>query len=128
MDVIFAVDDAVAWHADNIDRNRDHYSSLAMLGAGAVAAVQRQTGSAHLYFNPYVELPGEGASRADSSGQDGGALGPGPMHIKYGVIEYRDLEDDVRHWRSLYVAGRLQVRGIHRDSAVALACRGALFG
>ena len=34
LDFIVAVDDARAWHKENIEKNRSHYSSLACCGAG----------------------------------------------------------------------------------------------
>lgn len=85
-DVVLAVDDPAAWHAENLTRNREHYSGLAWFGPSAIAAVQRRgTG---LYFNPYARV---------SSGR----------LLKYGVVSRSVLEDDLSHWNSLYVAGRM---------------------
>ena len=75
VDLIFAVDDATAWHQANIEANPSHYSGqaalaerhaaftaavalgLAVLGAEAVAKVQ-DWGAAKLYYNPYVTVDG----------------------------------------------------------------------
>ena len=85
-DVVLAVDDPAAWHAENLTRNREHYSGLAWFGPSAIAAVQRR--GAGLYFNPYARV---------SSGR----------LLKYGVVSRSVLEDDLSHWNSLYVAGRM---------------------
>ena len=73
-DVVLAVDDPAAWHAENLTRNREHYSGLAWFGPSAIAAVQRR--GAGLYFNPYARV---------SSGR----------LLKYGVVSRSVLEDDV---------------------------------
>ena len=57
-DFILAVDNAREWHAQNIARNRNHYSGLAVLGAGFVSAVQENFG-AGVYYNTHVEIIGE---------------------------------------------------------------------
>lgn len=51
-----------------------------------MAAVQRKFG-AKVYFNPLVRLDG--------------------VLIKYGVVTVDDMAEDLRHWESLYLAGRL---------------------
>ena len=40
IDLVFAVDDPVSWHRENLRRHRDHYSSIGALGAQQVASVQ----------------------------------------------------------------------------------------
>jgi hypothetical protein len=40
IDLVFAVDDPVAWHEENIARNPHHYSFLRFLGAANVASFQ----------------------------------------------------------------------------------------
>ena len=85
-DVVLAVEDPAAWHAENLTRNREHYSGLAWFGPSAIAAVQRR--GAGLYFNPYARV---------SSGR----------LLKYGVVSRSVLEGDLSHWNSLYVAGRM---------------------
>lgn len=62
MDLIVTVDDPVAWHRENISRNRRHYSFLASFGPKLVANMQENWG-ARIYYNPYVTL----ASRVMSS-------------------------------------------------------------
>ena len=99
-DVVLAVEDPEAWHAENLARNREHYSGLAWFGPSAIAAVQRR--GAGLYFNPYARV---------SSGR----------LLKYGVVSRSVLEDDLSHWSSLYVAGRMhkpvRVLRDHADTA-----------
>ena len=93
VDLVFAVSDPLAWHADNLSRNRAHYSALGALGAAAVARVQTSSG-ARMYYNTLVPLPREARGA------------PGQM-MKYGVIHSEDLLDDLLTWRHLYAAGRL---------------------
>ena len=103
-DVVLAVEDPTAWHTENLARNREHYSGLAWFGPSAIAAVQRR--GAGLYFNPYARV---------SSGR----------LLKYGVVSRSVLEDDLSHWNSLYVAGRMHkpVRVLcdHADTAALAA-------
>ena len=54
LDLIFVVDDAEAWHAENLDRNRHHYSSLSHFGSSAIAKTQRA--SAGVYYNTLVKF------------------------------------------------------------------------
>ena len=84
-DVVFAVEDPEAWHRENLERHREHYSGLAWFGPQAVATVQDR--GAGLYYNPYASVHGR--------------------LIKYGVISRMALEDDLRHWSALYVSGRM---------------------
>ena len=103
-DVVLAVEDPEAWHSENLVRHREHYSGLAWFGPSAIAAVQR-TG-AGMYFNPYARV---------ASGR----------LLKYGVVSRAVLEDDLEHWSSLYVAGRMHkpvsVLREHADTAALAA-------
>jgi hypothetical protein len=67
-----------------------------------VAAVQRNFG-AKVYFNPFVRLDG--------------------VLLKYGVVTVDDMAEDLRHWESLYLAGRLHkpVVELQPDAAIAEA-------
>lgn len=93
VDLVLAVADPLAWHAENLRRNGAHYSALGRLGAAAVARVQR-AGGGRLYYNTLVPLPPA-------------ARGAPGQTMKYGVISTADLLDDLLHWRHLYVAGRM---------------------
>ncbi|KAM5279852.1 phosphatidate cytidylyltransferase, mitochondrial [Ctenodactylus gundi] len=87
LDFVFAVEDPAAWHAENLKRNWSHYSLLRVLGPKTVAAVQGDCG-AGVYYNTLVPCEGR--------------------LIKYGVISTGVLIEDLLHWSTLYVAGRLQ--------------------
>lgn len=87
VDLIFAVDDPIRWHAINIEQYPRHYSFLKNFGPGAISWVQQRLG-AGVYFNPFVTING--------------------IQIKYGVASVASLRDDLTNWRSLYLAGRLQ--------------------
>lgn len=83
-------------------QHRDHYSSLAALGSGAVTRVQDKWG-AGVYFNPYITVNG--------------------TVIKYGVVNLDTLCTDLSEWNTLYLAGRLQkpVKILRDDPRVRLA-------
>lgn len=87
LDFIFAVDDPLEWHAQNLEQNRQHYSILGSLGPKPVVWTAERLG-AGTYFNTAVWWRGH--------------------MIKYGVIGTQLLYDDLQHWDSLYIAGRMQ--------------------
>ena len=87
LDIIFAVDDPMDWHSQNIISNPTHYSFVRRLPSSFLLRLQRS--SAGLYYNPFVKLRG-----MDSL-------------VKYGVISTADLKRDLREWRTLYVSGRM---------------------
>ncbi|TYZ68976.1 hypothetical protein PybrP1_000210 [[Pythium] brassicae (nom. inval.)] len=93
LDLVFAVDDPVAWHAANLERNSGHYSLLRLLGARGLADFQENYG-AGVYYNTLVPL-----QSADP------ALGS--RMIKYGVVSVQTLCADLRDWRTLYLSGRM---------------------
>ena len=85
IDLIFVVDDAARWHADNMaGGNAAHYSGIAYFGGRAVAEVQHAGGG--MYYN-----------HANVHGR----------RLKYGVITRHALNDDLQAWSSLYASGRL---------------------
>ena len=107
VDVILCVDDPVAWHSANLASNASHYSWLGACGAAAVARVQ-ESGAAGVYFNTLVPVAGGGAD----------AL------MKYGVVAAARVDEDLRRWSSLYVAGRLHKPVVwvdEPDEAIAAA-------
>ncbi|XP_029358101.1 phosphatidate cytidylyltransferase, mitochondrial isoform X4 [Echeneis naucrates] len=86
LDFVFAVDDPVTWHTLNLLQNRKHYSILKLLGPTKISSIQNEHGAA-VYYNTLVPVDGR--------------------IIKYGVISTASLIDDLMHWKTLYVAGRL---------------------
>ncbi|XP_065834250.1 phosphatidate cytidylyltransferase, mitochondrial-like [Oscarella lobularis] len=88
LDLVFAVENPIAWHAENIERNARHYSCLKRFGHETVAAVQERYG-AGVYYNTLV------------SHRESGRL------IKYGVISVGALLRDLTDWDTLYISGRL---------------------
>uniref|UniRef100_W5N972 Phosphatidate cytidylyltransferase, mitochondrial n=1 Tax=Lepisosteus oculatus TaxID=7918 RepID=W5N972_LEPOC len=86
LDFVFAVDDPVSWHTMNLMKNHKHYSFLRYLGPRHVSNVQSQHG-ARVYYNTLVQCDGR--------------------MIKYGVISTDALIEDLFHWKTLYIAGRL---------------------
>ena len=53
IDFIFAVDDPVAWHRKNLQKNPEHYSALRILGPKGITWVQDRIG-AGVYYNTLV--------------------------------------------------------------------------
>ncbi|XP_021265368.1 phosphatidate cytidylyltransferase, mitochondrial isoform X2 [Numida meleagris] len=86
LDFVFAVDDSVTWHMMNLLKNRSHYSFLKIFGPKQISNIQSY--GAGIYYNTLVPCNGR--------------------MIKYGVISTDTLIDDLLHWKTLYVAGRLQ--------------------
>ncbi|XP_043978470.1 phosphatidate cytidylyltransferase, mitochondrial [Gambusia affinis] len=86
LDFVFAVDDPVTWHTMNLLQNRRHYSILKILGPTKISSIQNDYG-ASVYYNTLVPIDGK--------------------IIKYGVISTDSLIDDLMHWNTMYVAGRL---------------------
>ncbi|XP_075288539.1 phosphatidate cytidylyltransferase, mitochondrial isoform X2 [Opisthocomus hoazin] len=86
LDFVFAVDDSVTWHMMNLLKNRSHYSFLKVFGPKQISSIQSY--GAGIYYNTLVPCNGR--------------------MIKYGVISTDTLIDDLLHWETLYVAGRLQ--------------------
>lgn len=87
IDLIVAVDDAEAWHIQNMSNNPWHYSSpLSFLGPRAAASLQRSDFGARVYYNTILS----------------------PRPFKYGVVSTADLTTDLTQWESLYISGRMQ--------------------
>jgi len=86
VDLVIAVDDARRWHAENLSRNRKHYSLFRLFGAKRIAYYQTHY-PANVYYNTLVSV--------------------GNRYIKYGVIETGHLITDLLDWNHLYISGRL---------------------
>lgn len=105
LDVVFAVDDAEAWHAENLARNPQHYTWLARAaGAAAISCVQNSAFGARVWYNAMVPVPAPALAGAGA----GAVVAVGaPRSMKYGVITTAALQADLLAWTTLYVAGRL---------------------
>jgi translocator assembly and maintenance protein 41 len=127
LDVVFAVDDAEAWHAENLARNPRHYTWLARAaGAHAIARVQNSAFGARVWYNAMVPLPADALRGAPPPPPP--PPGAPPRTMKYGVITTAALQADLLHWTTLYVAGRLHkpVRRLGAALPRAAPLRGAL--
>mmetsp|Transcript_11264 Transcript_11264/g.24264 ORF Transcript_11264/g.24264 Transcript_11264/m.24264 type:complete len:394 (-) Transcript_11264:610-1791(-) len=104
IDFIFAVEDSMQWHKQNIAKNPEHYSWLARSSYGhhVVCGIAQHVGVG-VHFNTLVPLEGQ--------------------MVKYGVVDAAALEDDLLTWRHLYVAGRMHkpVLTLVQDSTVLAA-------
>lgn len=85
-DFIFAVDDSLTFHKQNMKCNFSHYSFLKYAGSEIVKEIQEGFGS-KMYFNTLIEVEN--------------------TLIKYGVISTNHLIEDLLDWQTLYVSGRL---------------------
>lgn len=54
LDLIFVVDDAEVWHAENLKRNCHHYSFLRHFSSDVVTKIQRAGGG--VYYNTLVKI------------------------------------------------------------------------
>ena len=54
LDLVFAVDNPMTWHEENLERNRYHYSFLRHLGTKSVTSIQKL--SAGVYYNTLVTV------------------------------------------------------------------------
>jgi translocator assembly and maintenance protein 41 len=82
LDIVLAVEDPLAWHSANLQRNPTHYSWVRHFGPSAVVRVQDLAAS--VYYN--CTWPS----------------------LKYGVISTSRLIQDLQQWQTLYIAGRMQ--------------------
>lgn len=87
VDLVFGVKDPKEWHKQNMREHPEDYSTFARTFGSTITAKIAETGTG-LHYNPFVPF-------------DGG-------EIKYGVIGKDHLVDDLKNWRTLYVAGRMQ--------------------
>ncbi|KAJ0407581.1 hypothetical protein ATCC90586_006224 [Pythium insidiosum] len=133
IDLVFAVDDPLAWHTENLARNASHYSFLQYFGADAITRVQvRPRGGADMCWGSLMaadSAPTGKLWRWDLL-QHAGTTGPdrelvtatdgstphqvplasaaiGNRLIKYGVVSTDTLCRDLTDWSSLYLSGRM---------------------
>jgi len=102
IDMIFVVNNSKQWHAQNLQSNSEHYSTMMRhSGSSCVTSLQRNYG-ARIYYNTLVEL-----RNSDAEKQQLEATSVAPQLYKYGVIEQEDFERDLTTWETLYCSGRL---------------------
>ncbi|XP_050568690.1 phosphatidate cytidylyltransferase, mitochondrial isoform X2 [Cygnus atratus] len=107
LDFVFAVDDSVTWHMMNLLKNKSHYSFLKVFGPKQISNIQSY--GAGIYYNTLVPCNGRNFwSWLPCFDDNLWKLRMCKLMIKYGVISTDALIDDLLHWRTLYVAGRLQ--------------------
>ena len=54
LDMVFAVDNPLEWHEENLKRNRHHYSFMGHLGSRGITSLQKL--SAGVYYNTLVSV------------------------------------------------------------------------
>ena len=86
VDLILVVDNAETWHTQNLLQNPSHYATLPRMLGPAVCARLQRTGPG-VYFHASICVNN--------------------TLTKYGVVESRQLQDDLQDWSYLYLAGRM---------------------
>ncbi|KAI6222806.1 Phosphatidate cytidylyltransferase, mitochondrial [Aphelenchoides besseyi] len=86
VDFVVVTKDTLQFHDSNLQLNPQHYSAIRWLRAKAIHQFQRYVG-ARLFYNTRIRSCGR--------------------LIKYGVIDTKDLTEDLLEWRYLYAAGRM---------------------
>jgi len=99
IDFIFVTPNAELWHQTCMLQRPQDYSGIARwIGSKYVANIGRM--GAGLYFNALVTVHVPDESSEHSTYKE--------RIIKYGVMEEEQLKSDLKHWDTLYVAGRMQ--------------------
>ncbi|EQC32089.1 hypothetical protein SDRG_10285 [Saprolegnia diclina VS20] len=88
VDLVLAVEDPVAWHAEQVARHPEHYSGLKVFGPKAIAYIQEELG-AGVYYNTLAQIPGTN------------------QLMKYGVVRTSTLCNELTGWSNLYLSGRM---------------------
>ncbi len=84
-DLLFAVEDTLKWHEENLKLNPTDYSTQCRK-KGSEFIVNLANQAAKIHFNPFVNIEGR--------------------EYKYGVVSINDLIIDLLEWETLYLAGR----------------------
>lgn len=97
-DYILGVSDPLQWHSQNLEMNRDHYTSwIKYLGGAKLITQVADRIGVGVHFNPFVVS--------------------NDRMIKYGVVRMQDLVQDILNWNHFYLSGRLQKPvSIHTDN------------
>ena len=108
MDFIFITPNAELWHRECMIQRPKDYSLMAhWIGSKYVAKIGKM--GAGLYFNPLVIIHIPESSVGDPShALDREHIIMKKCIIKYGVMNEEQLKSDLKHWDTLYVAGRMQ--------------------
>ena len=106
IDFVFAVENGLEWHALNLSRpgHSQHYSVLGLLGPSAIYRVQSMASG--VYYNTLVDMSLNDKKFVRNVDQKR-RFSQYFQQIKYGVVDTRRLVDDLIHWDSLYLSGRL---------------------
>jgi len=109
IDLILCVDNVKSFHEANLKHNPRDYSCIKWLGVSQI--VRQQELFTGVYYNVDCEWGSEVLLDSSSPPCSESVLlrtySRGKQRIKYGVISYKRLLEDLRTWDTLYVAGRL---------------------
>jgi mitochondrial translocator assembly and maintenance protein 41 len=92
LDIILVVDDAEAFHRENMRRHPGHYASWLRASGAPTAAWMQQN-----FWLPDARVL---FLVVDDD--------PDFPPMKYGIVHQNDLNDDLQNWTKLYLSGRLQ--------------------
>eukprot|EP00871_Galdieria_phlegrea_P000945 jgi/Galph1/1851/GphlegSOOS_G538.1 len=89
LDLILVLENAEAWHRENLERNPSHYALLPrLLGSKLTSSVQSCKSGVPILYNTLVPYR-EGM-------------------MKYGCVSLSDFLEDLISWKYFFLAGRLQ--------------------
>lgn len=91
LDLVFVVDDSLAWHQENMTLNPSHYTTLIPFSGSLIAYLQDNMGAA-MWYNTTIPMNIKRFPK---------------RFMKYGVISQEKFVRDLTEWKWLYVAGRL---------------------
>ena len=105
IDLIFVVDDTSQWHRENIRQNSWHYSSLFQKPTFVRLKLLELLQKTKPYVLYNTKIPFNGQVLSDDRVS---TMFTSTQVIKYGVISKEHLVEDLRHWTTLFVSGRMQ--------------------
>lgn len=106
IDLILAVKDIRAWHLENIEKNPDDYSFIGRVFYSN-ASRKRIKGFNGITYQSNI-LERTVILKLKSKNGMEREIEENSQMFKYGVIEYSDLEKQLKTWNRFYLVGRLQ--------------------
>jgi translocator assembly and maintenance protein 41 len=99
IDIILAVDSPITWHKQNKSQNFHDYAWITQyfMSPQIITTIQHWGGG--FWFHPFIPI----SNNNNNIGGDNNKI-----QIKYGIIDVKDLIQDLTQWNMFYAAGRLQ--------------------
>ena len=100
LDVILAVADIEAFHKENLQRNKPHYTMMNRATRNRVLNYFQSRG-AKVHFNYGIKMVDEELAEQTGEPQE-------VVDVRYGVISYENLARDLEHWETMLVSTMMQ--------------------